>query len=88
MATHSALAPLTAAGLIAKVREDGRLVVAPVALITRELDAYIRTHRDDLIAALSAPGPPWFAAWMQADDAARRIKTMADAMRQAERSRP
>jgi hypothetical protein len=83
------LEPLIAAGLIARVRGDGRLTVYPEQGITPALDAHIRIHRDELIAALSVvhaherqpldwppPEPAWFAAWMEADDR-RRAETMA-----------
>jgi len=58
--------PLIAAGLMAMVREDGKLVVRPRVRITPHLDAYIRGHRDELVAA-------WFAETDQAriDDAIR-----------------
>jgi len=46
------LQPLVAAGLMAVVRDDGVLVVRPHARITEELRAYIRGHRDELIAGL------------------------------------
>jgi len=96
MAAQAVLEPLIAAGLIARVRTDGRLTVYPEQRITPALDAHIRTHRDELIAALTAtpkpldwppPEPAWFAAWMAQDDA-RRIATMAAAMRRKAEGKP
>jgi len=86
MAVPAVLEPLIAAGLIARVRGDGRLTVYPEQAITREADAYIRTHRDELIAVLAPIPPPrlldwpppeplWWAAWM-ADDDRRRAELM------------
>lgn len=80
MAVPAVLEPLIAAGLTAKL-PDGYLYVAPKALITPEIDAFIRTHRDELVVDLSAPldwpppEPPWFAEWMAQDDR-RRAETM------------
>jgi len=82
MAVPAVLEPLIAAGLTAKLRPDGLIFVAPRALITPQIDAHIRVHRDELVAALTdwpPPAPAWFAAWMREDDA-RRIATMAAAM--------
>jgi hypothetical protein len=50
---HPVLTPLTVAGLTARVRPDGRLTVYPEGGITPLLDAYVRSHRAALIAALS-----------------------------------
>ena len=47
MAAQSVLAPLIAAGLIARVRADGRLTVYPEQAITPAIDAHIRTTDDD-----------------------------------------
>lgn len=93
MAAHPVLEPLIAAGLTATVRPDGRLSVTPAALITPELDAYIRAHRDELIAVLTTLSEPiagthlerrprepdWFKKWMVEDDA-RRLATLAAAL--------
>lgn len=91
MDAQAVLEPLIAAGVTATIRADARLVVCPAERITSDLDAYIRGHRDELIAALAAPfqppqpldwpppEPAWFAEWMREDDA-RRTRTMAAAM--------
>jgi hypothetical protein len=83
MTAQPLIEPLIAAGLTVAMRTDQRLVVTPSWRITPALDAHIRAHRDELIAALSAvpvkplpPAPPWLAAWMEQDDA-RRAATMA-----------
>jgi hypothetical protein len=83
------LGPLTAAGLTAVIRPDGRLVVAPSERITTAIDAHIRSHRDELVKALSAAHPNVLhtatpsgdsqglpPGWMEQDDA-RRAATMA-----------
>lgn len=86
MAGSTVLEPLIAAGVTAAIRYDGRIVVSPAERITDALDAHIRNHRDELIAALAAPRaaplgwpppePVWFTEWMETDDA-RRAATMA-----------
>jgi hypothetical protein len=53
MTTPAVLEPLIAAGVTATVRFDGQLAVRPAERITTGLDAYLRRHRDQLIAALS-----------------------------------
>jgi hypothetical protein len=53
MATASLLAPLIAARVTATADDDGHLLVRPAGRITPDLRAYIRTHRDELIAGLS-----------------------------------
>jgi hypothetical protein len=60
------LEPLVAAGLLAMVRDDGKLVVSPGVRITDALRAYIRGHRDELVAAWSAE-----SAQARIDDAIR-----------------
>ena len=83
MTSQPVLEPLIAAGLIVRIREDGRITVFPDKAITAALDAHIRTHRAELIAILTdwpTPEPPWFAAWMREDDA-RRARMMADGRR-------
>lgn len=66
--------PLIAAGLMAMVREDGKLVVRPRVRITPHLDAYIRDHRDALIAAWAAEtdqvriDDAIRACWLRIDD--------------------
>jgi hypothetical protein len=84
MAVPDVLRPLMAAGLTTTIRADGRLVVRPLERITVVIDAHIRAHRDELVAALSVhvparsplgwppPEPEWFAAWTAKDDARRR----------------
>ncbi|MHB8488463.1 MAG: hypothetical protein ACYDC4_04620 [Candidatus Dormibacteria bacterium] len=68
------LEPLVSAGLMAMVREDGKLVVRPRVRITPNLDAYIRGHRDELIAAWAAePDAARIddairACWLRIDD--------------------
>jgi hypothetical protein len=85
MAAHPVLEPLIAAAVTATIRPDGLISVTPKTLITPALDAYIRAHRDELVAALGTPldwpppEPEWFRAWMREDDA-RRHATMAAAM--------
>jgi hypothetical protein len=89
MTAQPVLEPLIAAGLIARVRADGRLTVYPEQAITPALDAHIRGHRAELIAILTdwpPPEPAWFAAWMREDDA-RRAATMAAGKRRMEASR-
>ena len=89
MTAQPVLEPLIAAGLTARVRSDGRLMVYPEQAITAALDAHIRTHRDELIRALTVrqtparqaldwppPEPAWFRQWMQEDDC-RRGRLMA-----------
>jgi hypothetical protein len=88
MAAAPVLEPLIAAGVTATLQADGRLAVSPAARITPVLDAYIRAHRDELVAALTTPAPldwppaqpAWFAQWMREDDA-RRVATINAAMR-------
>lgn len=46
---------LTRAGLRLTLRADGRIFAGPRERITPELDALIRTHRDELVEALNAP---------------------------------
>jgi hypothetical protein len=53
MTTASLLAPLIAASVTATADDDGHLLVHPAARITPDLRAYIRAHRDELIAELS-----------------------------------
>lgn len=55
MATASLLAPLIAARVTATPDDDGHLLVRPAARITPDLRAYIRAHRNELIAELSKP---------------------------------
>jgi hypothetical protein len=68
------LEPLVAAGLMAMVRDDGKLVVRPGERITDELRAYIRGHRDELVAALSVEtdqariDDAIRACWLRIDD--------------------
>jgi hypothetical protein len=57
MTTPAVLEPLIAAGVTATVRFDGRLAVRPADRITPGLDAYLRRHRDELIAELSDQRP-------------------------------
>jgi hypothetical protein len=89
MTVQPVLEPLIAAGLTAVLRPDRRLAISPSQRITPAIDAHIRAHRDELIVALSAlpvaavqpldwppPEPPWWAEWMETDDA-RRAATMA-----------
>jgi hypothetical protein len=88
MTAQPVLEPLIAAGLTVAVRPDGSLAISPSQRITPLLDAHVRAHRDELMAALSAvPAPArqpldwptehqWFAAWMEKDDR-RRAETMA-----------
>src|ERR1035441_10039916 len=97
MAVAAVLEPLIAAGLTVAVRPDGRLAVTPSQRITPLLDAHIRTHRDELIAALSAHAPTrrlmdwppsrpsWWAEWMKADDERRRVTMAAGKARKSQR---
>jgi hypothetical protein len=48
MADTPLLAPLREAGVSITVLDDGRLFVTPKSRITRDLDAYLRQHRDEL----------------------------------------
>jgi hypothetical protein len=57
MATPSVLSPLIAAGIVVTIRADGRLAVRPMMRITPTIDAYLRGHRDELVAALSVDAP-------------------------------
>lgn len=91
MSANPVLEPLIAAGLTVAVRPDGRLAVTPSQRITPVLDAYIRAHRDELIAALRVhaptrrlldwppPRPTWWATFREQDDELRRT-TMAAAI--------
>jgi hypothetical protein len=87
MTAQPVLEPLIAAGVTAALRPDGRLTISPSQRITPALDAHIRAHRDELLAALSVvpaspqlldwppPRPSWWAAFMEKDDR-RRAETM------------
>jgi|GEM_PF-6794323 len=99
MTAQPILELLIAAGLTVDVRPDGRLTVRPSDRITSALDVHIRTHRDELIAALSGgsvsfppdelawppPEPSWFASWMEEDDRRRATMMAAGKARLARR---
>jgi hypothetical protein len=100
MAAQPVLEPLMAAGLTAILRPDRRLAISPEQRITAALDAHIRAHRDELIAALSAvpaapsrptqwppPEPPWRAGWMERDDYRRAEIMSAEKARLRQRGR-
>lgn len=89
MSVQPILEPLLAVGLTTVLRPDRKLAISPSQRITPAIDAYIRAHRDELIAAISAmpvagvqpldwppPEAHWWAEWMERDDG-RRAETMA-----------
>jgi hypothetical protein len=74
MAATPTLEPLVAAGLYADLTEDGRFFVGPSQRITENLRSYIREHRAELIAELSAASvaaridDATRACWLRIDD--------------------
>lgn len=84
MITQTVLEPLDAAGLHAVLRADGRVLIGPPDRLTDEARAFIKDHRDQIVAALSAvPAParrlldwpppprPHWGPWMAEDDGRR-----------------